>query len=454
MRKACLAALVLCLTTAVARISSVESSTAESERWQKYNGWKFGMFIHWGPYSLASVEASWPIMTPPQEQRSPGHPGISEAEYRALPSRFNPVHYDPHAWVRLARQAGQRYMVFTSKHHDGFCMFDSAYTEYKITRTPYGKDVVAMLAAAAHEEDMPLGFYYSPPDMNHPGYRDTTKPASVNWHGEPWRPEWPLYLDYMQLQVTELLTGYGSVAVIWFDGLDEQRKYDGYRFQRLIRELQPGALMNNRIGLPGDFSTPEQRIPGGIPTRAGKVGATDPAEDAGLSKQVPNASDFQPWETCMTINDTWAYNKNDRNFKPASELIRTLVEVASRGGNLLLNVGPTPEGTIQPEFEERLLAIGNWLNTNGEAIYGTTYGPWQTLSFGRTTTKGKTIYLHIFQWPGGSLNIPAPGIEVSRVTLLAGRRPLEFGQTGSSLAIKLPPDAPDPVVSVLSIETK
>jgi alpha-L-fucosidase len=441
----------LILATAAAQ---VPSSTESADRWRRYNEWKFGMFIHWGPYSLESVEASWPIMTPATEDRNPGRNVISEADYRALPSKFNPVQYDPDAWVRLARAAGQRYMVFTTKHHDGFCMFDSAYTEYKITRTPYGKDVVAMLAAAAREENMPLGFYYSPPDMNHPGFRDTTKPASINWRGEPWRPEWPLYLDYMQLQVTELLTRYGSVAVLWFDGLDEQRKYDGYRFQRLIRELQPATLINNRIGLPGDFSTPEQRIPRGIPTRGGSVGATNPADDSGLSRQVPSPGDFQPWETCMTINDTWAYNRNDRNFKPASELIRTLVEVASRGGNLLLNVGPTPEGTIQPEFQERLLAVGAWLKTNGEAIYGTTYGPWQDLPFGRTTARGNIIYLHLFRWPGESLTVPARGIKVGKVTMLAGRKTLEFRQDSSSIVIKLPPSAPDPDVGVLAIETK
>jgi alpha-L-fucosidase len=450
-RMAPLAVIFLILATAAAQ---VPSSTESADRWRRYNEWKFGMFIHWGPYSLESVEASWPIMTPATEDRNPGRSVISEADYRALPSKFNPVQYDPDAWVRLARAAGQRYMVFTTKHHDGFCMFDSAYTEYKITRTPYGKDVVAMLAAAAREENMPLGFYYSPPDMNHPGFRDTTKPASINWRGEPWRPEWPLYLDYMQLQVTELLTRYGSVAVLWFDGLDEQRKYDGYRFQRLIRELQPATLINNRIGLPGDFSTPEQRIPRGIPTRGGSVGATNPADDSGLSRQVPSPGDFQPWETCMTINDTWAYNRNDRNFKPASELIRTLVEVASRGGNLLLNVGPTPEGTIQPEFQERLLAVGAWLKINGEAIYGTTYGPWQDLPFGRTTARGNIIYLHLFRWPGESLTVPARGIKVGKVTMLAGRKTLEFRQDSSSIVIKLPPSAPDPDVGVLAIETK
>src|SRR5437763_2435918 len=169
-------------------------TTDEDQRTARYREAKFGMFIHWGPYSLASVEASWPIMRPSKEFP------ISEMEYRALPARFNPVHFDPYAWVALAKAAGQQYMVFTTKHHDGFCMFDTSYTDYKITNTPYGKDIVAQLSAASKERGMPLGFYYSPPDMHHPAFRDTSKPAAENWNGEPTRLEWPLYLDYMQLQ--------------------------------------------------------------------------------------------------------------------------------------------------------------------------------------------------------------------------------------------------------------
>src|SRR6202051_5116814 len=196
------------------------ASIFEDDRTAWYPDAKFGMFIHWGPYSLASVEASWPIMTP-----KPG--GISEAEYRELPKRFNPTKFDPNTFIDLARAAGQEYMVFTTKHHDGFCMFDTSYTDYKITNTPYGKDIVAQLSAACKERGMPLGFYYSPPDMHHPAFRDTSKLAAENWNGEPARPEWPLYLDYMQLQLTELLTRYGPVALIWFDGLHHQEKYAG-----------------------------------------------------------------------------------------------------------------------------------------------------------------------------------------------------------------------------------
>src|SRR5882757_4426456 len=207
-------------------------STMEDEHTSWFRNAKFGMFIHWGPYSLASVEASWPIM-------QPGGWNISEAEYRALPQRFNPVHYDPDHFIDLARTAGQQYMVFTTKHHDGFCMFDSSYTNYKITKTAYGKDIVQQLSFACKEAGMPLGFYYSPPDMHHPGFRDTSKPASTNWNGEPMRPEWPLYLDYMQLQLSELLGRYGPVVLIWFDGLHHQEKYSGIRLLNLIRGLQP-----------------------------------------------------------------------------------------------------------------------------------------------------------------------------------------------------------------------
>jgi len=408
---------------------------------------KFGMFIHWGPYSLASVEASWPIMEPAEQG------AISEADYRALPQRFNPTSFDPQAWVRLAKAAGQRYMVITSKHHDGFCMFDSMYTDYKITRTPYGKDPLAALAAACQEEKMPLGFYYSPPDMNHPGYRDTRKSARFNWRGEPARPEWVTYLDYMELQLTELLTRYGKVAILWFDGLDKQEKYNGRRYHKLIHELQPATLINNRIGLPGDYDTPEQFVPEWVPTLssgAELIGTVPPVKST-ASAAVPRAEDFRPWETCMTINDTWAYNQHDRNFKSSTQLIRTLVEVASKGGNLLLNVGPTPGGNIQPEFQERLLALGEWLKLNGEAIYGTTYGPWQNLPFGKSTAKGKTIYLHVFDWPKGSLEFDTGDRRVTGVKLLATKEPMRFTQSGSRLTISVPSEPPDARVSVLAL---
>lgn len=412
-----------------------------------YRNAKFGMFVHWGPYSQASVEASWPIMVP-----KPG--GITEADYRALSKTFNPVKFDPEALVDLARLAGQKYMVFTTKHHDGFCMFDSAYTDYKITKTPYGKDIVAQLAKACGADGMPLGFYYSPPDMHHPGFRDTTKLAKENWHGEPQRPEWPSYLAYLQLQVAELLTHYGPAAIVWFDGLNDQRKYNGARVIDMIRELQPATLVNDRIGVDADYETPEQFIPTAIPTKGVRLTGVDPNVSTQLKNSIPRPEDFRLWETCMTINNTWAYNKNDRDFKSEQTLIRSLVEVASRGGNFLLNVGPQPDGEIQPEFQQRLRAIGDWLTLNGDAIYGTTYGPVQGAADLRTTAKDKAIYLHIFDWPASSV-CEVSGIEakVMSARLLAQGKPLTFRQSEGKLQIDVPGQAPDANVSVIALNT-
>jgi alpha-L-fucosidase len=426
------------------------SQQAEAERTAWYRAAKFGMFIHWGAYSVASVEASWPIMEPEAQWN------ITETEYVSLFKRFDPTQYNPAAWVELAKQAGQRYMVITTKHHDGFCMFDSALTDYKITNTPYGKDVIAMLAEAAHEAGMPLGFYYSPPDMHHPGFRDTSKPVKDTWRGDPARPEWATYLDYMEGQLRELLTKYGPVALIWFDGLGHQEKYNGEHVVNLIHQLQPATLVNNRIGVPGDFATPEQFIPDRIPTKsaANKLqGTTKTAESAPPS--VPAPDDFQLWETCQTINDTWAYNKNDHKFKSVKELIRELANVASKGGNFLLDVGPTPEGTIQPEFVERLQAMGEWMKVNGDSIYGTTYGPWQNLPFGKSTAKGKTIYLHVFDWPSKpQLEVPGLTGRVSRIRVLATGRKTHYKQKGDRLLISVPSTAPDPNDSVLQIDTR
>lgn len=442
-RRDCIALLSALPVTGLAGLAA--DLSADRTAW--YRNAKFGMFIHWGPYSLASVEASWPIMRP-----SPNFP-ITEAEYRALPRRFNPTRFEPAAFVELAKSAHQRYIVFTTKHHDGFCMFDSAYTDYKITNTPYKKDIVAQLAGACHEAGMPLGFYYSPPDMNHPAFRDTSQLASKNWNGEPTRPEWPMYLDYMELQLRELLTGYGEVALIWFDGLYNQRKFDGNRMHRAILEVQPQVLINNRIGIPGDFETPEQFLPESIPVKGDTLdfdhrkAGTDPT-------YVPTVDEFRLWETCMTINQTWAYNKNDREFKSSQYLIRTLVEVASRGGNFLLNVGPEPDGTIQPEFSERLHAIGKWMEINGDSIYGTTYGPVQGESAFRMTAKGSDVFVHLFDWPGTKLEIVSSRLpKIIGAGLLANGRPLPFSQEEKRVRIDLPPQAPDPNVTVIRLKS-
>ena len=462
---------------------------------QKYNteqrlAWyeeaKFGLFIHWGPYSVAGVEASWPIMTPVLSAAMFGTElSITEEEYTALPAKFNPLDFNPDEWVQLAKEAGMRYIIFTSKHHDGFCMFDAPGTDYKITNTPYGKDICFELSQACSRAGMPLGFYYSPPDMHHPGYRDTSLPVTRNWTGEPKREGWGEYLDTMESHIRKLLTDYGEVSVIWFDGLTNHGKYDPERFHQLIHELSPNTLINDRLGEDYDFITPEQFIPlEGIPAITGKPNpGMDPGGDGffalisklstvpliggllrkrvakkGVSEltkvhqeDFPSPDRFQKWETCMTMGGSWAYNPREKNWKPHGKLIRNLVDVVSHGGNYLLNVGPTTRGTLPSEAIERLQYIGRWMKTYNPAIYGSTYSPLQDQAWGQATRKGDKIYLHIYDWPpDGKLTVdPFPG-RVKGVNLFNGET-LAYSQTGTELKINLPPDSPDPDVSVLEI---
>lgn len=418
----------------VVRCRRLSALAGTEDRIAWHRNAKFGMFIHWGPYSVAGVEASWPILVPNGE--------ITEAEYRALPARFNPLKFDAEAWVDLARKAGQRYLVFTTKHHDGFCMFDSEYTDYKITRTPYGKDIVRQLADACHAKQMPLGFYYSPPDMNHPGFRDTSKPSSTNYRGQPERPEWPLYLDYMSLQLHELLTKYGPVAEVWFDTVDPnaQARYDGQRFVDEVRRLQPSALVNNRVGVPGDFATPEQFIPKAIPVKGVRMDSPDHSAADQQAITVPSPKDFQPWEACMTINDTWAYRPKDRNFKSADLLIRSMVEIISRGGNFLLDVGPQPDGQVQMEFVERLEAIGTWVDKNAAAIYGSTYGPIQGEPQYRTTARAESVYVFLLDTSCQEIVLKGLSRRVADVRLLSNRKHLPFTAAAGTIRIPVATD--------------
>jgi alpha-L-fucosidase len=421
------------------------SSMVDRQAWQREA--KFGMFIHWGPYSVAGVEASWPIMAPTGE--------ISEAEYRALPARFNPVRFDPRGWIDLARNCGQRYMVFTAKHSDGFCMFDSEYTNYKITRTPYGKDIVRQLADACRANQMPLGFYYSPPDMNHPGYRDTSKLSATNYRGEPERAEWPLYLEYMNLQLHELLTKYGPVAEVWFDTVDPdtQARYDGRRFVEEVRRLQPAALVNNRMGVPGDFATPEQFIPKAIPVKGIRMDSPDHSAADKQAITVPSPEDFQPWESCMTINETWAYRPKDRSFKNVDTLIRSLIEIISRGGNLLLDVGPQPDGQIQPEFVERLEAVGQWTRGNAAAIYGSTYGPIQGEASFRTTERGSSIYVFVVDSSAKEIRVERLQKTVSKVQVVATGKPVAFTAIPGGICIPLAKELWNDGIPVMELRT-
>jgi alpha-L-fucosidase len=418
--------MLLAAALAAAQPSAKPLPEAERTRW--FRNAKFGVFIHWGAYAVIG-----------RHEWARHRFQIPQAQYDLFARHFNPVRFEADAWAELARNAGARYIVITSKHHDGFSIFRSKASDYDMEITPYPGDPLKMLADAARRKGLRLGFYHSIMDWHHPDYvpKRAWETANPKEGGNLNR-----YIDFMKEQLRELLTGYGDVAVVWFDGewehtTGEMRSDEVYD---LIRKLQPNALINDRLykrepGNRADFGTPEQFVPA--------TGITDPSGKAIL------------WESCVTINnDSWGYNKYETQFKTTRDLIRMLVEVVSKGGNLLLNVGPRPDGVIQEEFVTRLNAIGRWLDVNGEAIYGTTASPFATLPFfGRATSKGNTVYLHVFHWPAdGKLRLPPLGNRVLSARLLG--RPgaqLEVSRGGGQIVVSVPADAPDETASVIAL---
>ena len=360
---------------------------------------RFGLFIHWGIYSVLG-EGEWVM----------NNKKIPVAEYEKLAAKFNPTEYDPAEWVRLAKAAGMKYIAITAKHHDGFAMWDSKVSDYNVVKaTPYKKDVLKMLADECHKQKMPLFFYYSHLDWHHNDYY----PRGQTGHntGRPEQGKFDRYLDYMDAQLTELLTGYGPVAGIWFDGWWDQqdpaarKKGDpkktrvDWRLERtyaLIHKLQPGCLVGNNHHVPPfpgeDFQMFEKDLPGGNTT-----GFSGASKISSL-----------PLETCETINNAWGYNKNDRKFKSKKDLIHYLVKAAGNDANFLLNVGPEPSGKIQPEFVERLKEMGVWTSKYGKSIYGTRGGPVPPQKWGVTTQSkdGKTVYVHILDPKAESIDLP------------------------------------------------
>jgi len=326
---------------------------------------RFGMFIHFGMYAVLK-RGEWVMY----RER------ILIPEYEKLIPQFNPSRFNAREWVDLAKAAGQRYITITSKHHEGFCMFDSKLTDYKITRTPFGRDLIGELVAECHRQNMPISFYYSLMDWHHPAYQPSLK------SGTPVSAE---FVDYLKGHLRELCTNYGRIAGIWFDGGWDHtpEQWHSRELIDIIRSLQPQALINDRAGLPEDFSTPEQEL--GSPSAQ---------------------SDQRLREACMTINDNWGYAETDQRFKSSAELIQLLARAAGGDANLLLNVGPMPTGEIQPDFVKRLQEVGHWLERNGESIYATR--PTGTGYFTDTTltTRGNKVYFHIFNWePGTSLRV-------------------------------------------------
>lgn len=395
---------------------------------------RFGMFIHWGVYAVPAGTykgqrfdhiGEWIML----DGRIP------VAEYRAYARDFNPVKYDPAAWAQLAKDAGMKYMVITSKHHDGFALFPSDASEWDIAdASPYGKDLIGPLAAAARDKGLRFGLYYSQAqDWTHPGG------AKARDLGQGWDPaqhgDFDRYIDDVAIpQVREILTRY-KPDVLWWDTPVSMNAARAERFVPLLK-LVPGIITNNRLErphYPGDFKTPEQEIP-----------ATGSGDD---------------WETCMTMNTTWGYKSYDHNWKTVATLIRNLVDIASKGGNYLLNIGPKSDGTIPQESIDRLQAIGKWMAVNGEAIYATTASPTARPAWGRITTKqaggDTTLYLHVFDWPAdGKLPVAVTNDVVSCRLLADADRKLSAASGSHGVTVQLTGAAPDPICSVVALTVK
>ena len=400
-------------TQAAAQEEVVPPERMASREW--YRGAKFGMFIHWGVYSLLG-NGEWVM-----QNRS-----IPVNRYEWLASTFNPVKFDAKEWVAVAKAAGMRYITITARHHDGFSMFASDATEYDILDwTAFGRDPLKELAEECQNQGLRLFFYYSQLDWHHPDYfpRGQTGRAT----GRPEAGNWESYLHFMDVQLEELLTGYGPLGGIWFDGMwdkpDAEWRLD--RSYGLIHRLQPGALIipnHHQAPLPGeDVQTFEQDLPG--------------ANTAGFNTTSIGSL---PLETSLTMNNSWGFNITDTSFKSVPELIRTLVRAAGNDANLLLNIGPRPDGTIQPEFVERLAEVGRWTETYGESVYGTRGGPVPPRDWGVTTQRGDTVYVHILDWADPVLSIPAVGGRVARAYLLPSGQPVEIAQDEEAVTLRLP----------------
>lgn len=387
---------------------------------------RFGMFIHWGIYSVPAGIYKDKVI-PGTGEWIMSHGKIPVKEYKEFAKRFNPEKYNPDAWVRLAKDAGMGYIVITAKHHDGFALFDSSVTDWDVVdATPYGRDLLQPLAEACRRHDMKLGFYYSQAqDWCHPGG------AGGGWDPAQ-KGDMDTYLKEIAVpQLHEILTNYGQLGILWWDTPYNMNNDRANKVWPVLR-YQPHLITNDRLGqwCEGDFETPEQGIPGG--------------------------EKKSKWETCMTINSTWGYQSHDQDWKSSDELIRNLVNIASKGGNYLLNVGPDSDGVIPEACEERLHEIGKWMQVNAEAIYGTEAGPFGDLPFGRSTLKTAehALYLHVFDWPeDGWINLPGLHTPVlSAVCLSAPDVPLDVRVTQpGTVRIKVPGNAPTPPASVVKL---
>ncbi|MFD2145366.1 alpha-L-fucosidase [Mucilaginibacter antarcticus] len=412
--------------------ATVKKAIIETNRMAWWSKARFGMFIHWGVYSVPAGVY--------QDKKIPGlgewimhEAKIPVDTYQGYAKTFNPTKYNPAEWVKAAKAAGVKYIVITTKHHDGFALFDSKASDWNIVKqTPYGKDVIKMLADECRKQGMKLGFYYSQAnDWSNPGG------AAAGGHWDKKQDgSFDDYLDKVAVpQIKEILTNYGDVCELWWDVPTDMTKERAAKFAPLVKQY-PNMITNNRLGgdVQGDIETPEQYIPAtGIPGRF--------------------------WETCMTMNDTWGYKMHDERWKSSQTLIRNLVDIASKGGNYLLNVGPKSDGTFPEPITQRLADIGTWMKVNSESVYGTTASPFRKISWGRVTTKAAgantTLYLHVFDWPAnGELLLPGLDNQILSAKLLSGSTMFKSKKVADGQVLTLTGAARDVNSTVIKLTIK
>ena len=442
------------------QVSFAQTRPPKEKRLEWWQEAKFGMFIHWGVYSMyggiykgheqAFGDAAW------IENRCK----IPVAEYREHAKNFNPVNYNPDAWVKMAKDAGMKYIIITAKHHDGFALFDSEASDWNVVdATVYGKDLLKPLVEACNRHDIKLGFYYSQAnDWTNPGGTVARRPMWQGWpnpdstridqytkdHDGSWDPiqqtaTFDEYVDRVAVpQVRELLNNYGEVSVLWWDYATQMKSYAGALKLEKLLNIQPNIITNDRLhpDLSGDTKTPEQEIP-----------------------KWDQIKEGENWETCMTMNNSWGYKSFDNKWKSSEELIRNLISVAARGGNYLLNVGPKPDGTFPEESIQRLKDIGVWMDVNKESIYNTEMSPFGEISWGECTSKDKgnktILYFSVFDWPAnGTLHIPDLTNKIISAKLLATDENIETSVAKNGANIFVPDTMIDPFATVIKVEVE
>ena len=393
----------------LAAYSAEQSTWSPPDHERRIQWWrqaKFGMFIHWGAYSVLGREA-WAM----------GDEDIPLPEYEQLARQFQPPPNVAQNWARLAREAGMRYMVMTAKHHEGFCLFDSKLTNYCAPKQGPGRDLVREYVEAARAENLHVGLYYSLMDWHHPDWRV----AATDFEARK------RFVDYTHGQIRELMSNYGKIDILWYDMPVplNAKQWRSIEMNRMVYDLQPDILVNNRNLLVGDFSTPEQTT-------------------------QPGRGD---WESCMTMNDSWAYLAGDNNWKSTQQLLQNLVECARDGGNYLLDIGPRADGSIPEPGVARLKAIGQWMQRNGDAVYATQKSRFPHGNIGSYTSKGNTLYTVIYFWPGEKMNVGGVKFSALSARFLATGAPVKFIQKGSQLIfVDLPARAPDDPLTVIAVE--